>query len=300
MQHLITTSDFTNDEIIKLFKDASLFLDLQSNSVLEGKLIVTLFFENSTRTRSSFEIAAKRLGASVVNLEVQTSSTKKGETVEDTVANLNAMKPDAIIIRHKDCGLPASLTSYVDCPILNAGDGMNAHPTQALLDLFTITEHFNGDVDGKKLAIVGDIKNSRVASSNLELLPRFGIDLTLVAPKEFKVSSDRFKTTKSIEKVIDKLDVIMSLRVQHERHETNINLTPKEIEKNKKKYAKRYCITKDLIGNRDILLLHPGPVNRNIDISDEMLLDKRCKVLEQVTNGVAIRMAILKKLILKQ
>ena len=143
MKHLITTEDFTNEEILELYSDAKLFLDLQSNNLLDGKLIVTLFFENSTRTRSSFEIAAKRLGAKVVNLEVQTSSTKKGETVEDTVANLNAMKPDAIIVRHSDCGLPASLASQVDCPILNAGDGKNAHPTQALLDLFTILEHFD-------------------------------------------------------------------------------------------------------------------------------------------------------------
>ncbi len=297
MQHLITTADFTNDEIIKLFDDAFLFLDLASSSVLAGKLIVTLFFENSTRTRSSFEIAAKRLGAAVVNLEVQTSSTKKGETVEDTVANLNAMKPDAIIIRHSDCGLPASLIEHVDCPILNAGDGINAHPTQALLDLFTIYEHFNGDIKNKNIAIVGDIVSSRVASSNLELLPRFGLNLTLVAPKEFKVKRG-FKTKKSLEGIMDKLDIIMSLRVQHERH--NLNLTPKELEKRAKKYANKYCITKELMQNRDILLLHPGPVNRNIDISDEMLEDKRCKVLHQVTNGVAVRMAILKKLILKQ
>ena len=297
MQHLITTADFTNDEIIKLFDDAFLFSDLSSSSVLSGKLIVTLFFENSTRTRSSFEIAAKRLGAAVVNLEVQTSSTKKGETVEDTVANLNAMKPDAIIIRHSDCGLPASLVEHVDCPILNAGDGVNAHPTQALLDLFTIYEHFDGDVKDKSIAIVGDIVSSRVASSNLELLPRFGLNLTLVSPKEFKVKRG-FKTTKSLEKVIDKLDIIMSLRVQHERH--TLDLSAKELEKRAKKYAKKYCITKSLIKNRDILLLHPGPVNRNIDISDEMLEDKRCKVLHQVKNGVAIRMAILKKLILKQ
>ena len=296
MKHLITTADFTNNEIIKLFEDALLFEDLKSNNVLDGKLIVTLFFENSTRTRSAFEIASKRLGANVINLEVQTSSTKKGETVEDTVANLNAMKPDAIIIRHSKCGLPASLTDIVSCPIINAGDGANAHPTQALLDLYTIYKHFDTKTNGKKIAIIGDIKNSRVASSNLELLPRFGLKLTLVAPKEFKVLS-KFKTTKSIKKIIDKVDIIMSLRVQHERHKGNI--TQKQLQKNIKKYAKRYCITKEIMQNRDILLLHPGPVNRNIDISDEMLNDKRCKVLQQVTNGVAIRMAILKKLILK-
>jgi len=291
MQHLITTADFSKKEILKIFDDASLFEDLTSNSVLDGKLIVTLFFENSTRTRSAFEIAAKRLGAAVVNLEVQTSSTKKGETVEDTVANLNAMKPDAIIIRHSDCGLPASLIEHVNCPIINAGDGMNAHPTQALLDLYTIYKHFDKNIKGKKLAMIGDIKNSRVAASNLKLLPRFGIELILVAPKQFKLPSE-FKTTKSIKKVIDKLDIIMSLRVQHERHSKN--------EISIENYAKKYCITKEIMQDRDILLLHPGPVNRNIDISDEMLEDKRCKVLSQVANGVSVRMAILKKLILKQ
>lgn len=297
MKHLITTADFSNDEILKLFNDAKLFLDLSSNKLLEGKLIVTLFFENSTRTRSSFEIAAKRLGADVVNLEVQTSSTKKGETVEDTVANLNAMKPDAIIIRHSECGLPNSLKSYVNCPILNAGDGKNAHPTQALLDLFTIMEHFDYKVEDKKIAIVGDIFNSRVASSNLELLPRFGLNPILVAPKEFRVTSP-YKTVKNLKRVIDKVDIIMSLRVQHERHA--FTLSQEELEEITKKYSKKYCITTKMLQDKDLLLMHPGPVNRNVDISDEMLADPRCKVLEQVRNGVAVRMACLKKLILNQ
>jgi len=291
MQHLITTNDFTNNEILELFDDAKLFLDLQSNSVLSGKLIVTLFFENSTRTRSSFEIAAKRLGAEVVNLEVQTSSTKKGETVEDTVANLNAMKPDAIIIRHSQSGLPESMIEHVDCPILNAGDGMNAHPTQALLDLFTISEHFNGDINGKKLALVGDIKTSRVASSNLSLLPRFNIEPILVAPEHFMPQCSN-KKVRFLKEVINEVDIVMSLRTQLERHETKYYETLEE-------YGADYCITKDIMQDKDILLLHPGPVNRNIDISDEMLLDKRCKVLQQVRNGVAVRMAILKKLILQ-
>ncbi len=297
MKHLITTADFSKNEILKLFEDAKMFLDLSSNKLLEGKVIVTLFFENSTRTRSSFEIAAKRLGAEVVNLEVQTSSTKKGETVEDTVANLNVMKPDAIIIRHSDCGLPNSLKSHVDCPILNAGDGKNAHPTQALLDLFTIMEHFDYKVTGRNIAIIGDILNSRVASSNLELLPRFGLNPILVAPKEFHVVS-KYPTVKNIKKVIDELDIIMSLRVQHERH--TFHLSEKELEATKRKYAKKYCITKKAMGDRDILLMHPGPVNRNVDISDEMIDDPRSKILEQVHNGVAIRMACLKKLILNQ
>jgi len=297
MQHLITTEDFSNEEIIKLFDDAKLFIDLKSNNLLKGKIIVTLFFENSTRTRSSFEIAAKRLGAEVVNLEVQTSSTKKGETVEDTIANLDAMKPDAIIIRHSDSGLPASLIKHVNCPILNAGDGKNAHPTQALLDLYTIMDYYNYDVKDRNIAIVGDVLNSRVASSNLALLPRFGLNPILVAPKEFHVTS-KFKTVKNIKKVIDDLDIIMSLRVQHERH--NFSRTELELEHSKRKYAKKYCITKKLIKDKELLILHPGPVNRNIDISDEVLEDPRSRVLEQVTNGVAVRMACLKKLILKQ
>jgi aspartate carbamoyltransferase catalytic subunit len=291
MQHLITTKDFSNKQILSLYEDARLFQDLQSNNLLSNKLIVTLFFENSTRTRSSFEIAAKRLGAKVVNLEVQTSSTKKGETVEDTITNLNAMKPDAIIIRHSKCGLPASLVNYVDCPIINAGDGTNAHPTQALLDLFTIIEHFNNNIQNKKLALVGDIKTSRVASSNLELLPRFGIEVVLVAPKCFMPICDNKKVT-FLKDIIDDIDIVMSLRTQLERHEEKYFKTLQE-------YAKDYCITKEIFGSRDILLLHPGPVNRNIDISDEMLLDKRAKILTQVTNGVAVRMAILKNLILQ-
>ena len=290
MQHLITTADFTNNEILELFKDANIFLDLQTSSLLKDKLIVTLFFENSTRTRSSFEIAAKRLGASVVNLEVQTSSTKKGETVEDTIANLNAMKPDAIIIRHSECGLPASMVNHVNCPILNAGDGMNAHPTQALLDLFTIYEYFDSDIENKKIAIVGDIKNSRVANSNIELLNRFKADITLVSPPHSAPSYQNIKQTSNLKDVIDKCDAIISLRTQTERHKNQIYA-------NLKDYAIDYKITKELIKDKDIFVLHPGPVHRNIDIDDEVLKDSRSLVLKQVENGVAIRMAVLEMLL---
>ena len=291
MQHLIRTSDFSKNEILDLFDDARKFLKSKPSEILKGKIIVTLFFENSTRTRSSFEIAAKRLGAEVVSLDVGTSSASKGETIFDTVANINAMKPDAIIIRHSECGLPESLLSYVDCPIINAGDGRHSHPTQALLDLFTINEHFDGKIEGKRIAIVGDVRNSRVAGSNRRLLPRFGLEVKLVAPDCFKYENDDFKQFNTIVEIIDDVDIVMSLRSQMERH----NLTYFE---SLNEYAKDYCITEELMGNRDILLLHPGPVNRNVDISDEMLKDPRCKVLTQVTNGVAIRAAVLKKLIL--
>lgn len=293
MQNLIKTSDFSKEEIISLFDDAKLFLDMKSRDILKGKIIVILFFENSTRTRSAFETAAKRLGADIIALDVGTSSRSKGETVFDTVANINATKPDAIIIRHSECGLPGSLVDFVDCPIINAGDGKHAHPTQALLDLFTIMEHFNDDVEGKKVAIVGDVKSSRVAGSNRRLLPRFGMDVCFVAPDCFKAEDDELKQYDNISEIIDEVDVVMSLRTQLERHNEIFFQSLND-------YAKDYCITKDTFGDRDILLLHPGPVNRNVDISDEMLLDPRNKVLKQVTNGVAVRMAILKKLILKQ
>lgn len=292
MRHLITTSDFSKEEILELFDDAREFLKSEPSEILKGKIVVTLFFENSTRTRSSFEIAAKRLGAEVVSLDVGTSSTSKGETIFDTVANINAMRPDAIIIRHSECGLPASLTGFVDCPIINAGDGKHAHPTQALLDLFTMHEHFEGKVEGKKIAIIGDVKSSRVAGSNRKLLPRFGMDVCFIAPECFRYEGNEYKQYSKISDVIDELDVIMSLRTQLERHNQVYFESLNE-------YAKDYCVTKEVMGDRNILLLHPGPVNRNVDISDEMLKDSRSKVLEQVTNGVAIRAAVLKKLLNK-
>ncbi|WP_072680444.1 aspartate carbamoyltransferase catalytic subunit [Arcobacter sp. LA11] len=293
MQHLITTADFTKEEILNIFDDARIFLDMESSEVLKGKIIVNLFFENSTRTRGAFEMAAKRLGAQVISLDVGTSSTKKGETIFDTVTNINAMGPDAIVIRHSDCNFHKTLIDYVDCPILNAGAGKNAHPTQALLDLFTIVEHYNGDTEGKKVAIIGDIRTSRVAGSNKKLLPRFGMDVSFVAPDCFKSEDPEFKQYDNISEIIDEVDVVMSLRTQLERHNEMYFSSLHE-------YAKDYCITKDTFGDRDILLLHPGPVNRNVDISDEMLVDPRNKILEQVRNGVAVRMAILKKLVKDQ
>ncbi len=288
MQHLINTRDFSIDEVNVLFKRAQEFLDERSRDLLKNRMIITIFFENSTRTRSSFEVAAKRLGANVVSLDVSKSSSSKGETLFDTAANLDAMSPDAIIVRHKNSGVPHKLSNYVSCPILNAGDGPHAHPTQALLDLFTMTRYFK-DLKGVKIAIVGDIKNSRVANSNIELLVRYGLDVTLVAPPHF-LPQTSLKTSHNIKEVIDDVQIIMSLRTQTERHKNQIYGSLKD-------YAMDFCITEELVGDRDIILLHPGPVHRDVDIDDAMLRDPRCKVLEQVKNGVAIRMAVLEKLI---
>ncbi len=289
MKHLINTRDFSMNEIENLFERAELFLDNQQRDILQNRMIITIFFENSTRTRSSFEIAAKRLGASVVSLDVSHSSSSKGETLLDTAANLDAMGPDAIVVRHKRAGVPHILSKHVKCPLINGGDGSHAHPTQALLDLFTIKQHFNGDIKGKKIAIIGDIKNSRVANSNIELLSRAGLEVILVAPPHF-LPKTHLRTSHDVKEIIDSVDIIMSLRTQTERHANQIYASLKD-------YAEDFCITKELFGERDILLLHPGPVHRNVDIDDIMMDDVRCKVLEQVKNGVAVRMAVLEKLI---
>lgn len=288
MQHLIRTDDFTKEEIEGILADAKRFSDGRFERILQDKIIITLFFENSTRTRSSFEIAAKRLGAEIVHLDVANSSTKKGETLVDTAMNLDSMGPHAIIVRHQNAGVPKILSNHTKAAIINAGDGAHAHPTQALLDLYTLKEHF-GDVSGKKIAIVGDIKNSRVANSNIELLTRFGMEVILVAPPHF-LPKTALRSTNHITEIIDEVDAIMSLRTQTERHSSQTYGSLKD-------YASDFCVTSSLVGDRDIILLHPGPVHRNIDICDTLLADERCKVLKQVTNGVNIRMAVLKKLI---
>jgi len=288
LRHLIRTDDFSIQEIEQILSDAKKFAEGGFERILKDKIVITLFFENSTRTKSSFEIAVKRLGAEIVHLDVAKSSTKKGETLVDTAMNLDAMGPHAIIVRHQNAGVPKILSNNTNASIINAGDGAHAHPTQALLDLFTLKEHF-GDVKGKKIAIVGDIKNSRVANSNIELLTRFGMEVILVAPPHF-LPKTALKTTHYVKDVLDEVDAIMSLRTQTERHSSQSYASLKD-------YASDFCITAELIEDRDIVLLHPGPVHRNIDICDTLLADERCKVLQQVSNGVNIRMAVLKKLI---
>lgn len=291
MQHLVDTNNLSDAQIDNLLFDTANFKRQRPPQLLKDKLLITLFFEPSTRTRSSFEVAAKRLGAAVVHLDPSRSSTKKGESLEDTFANLCAMEPDGVIIRHEENEAPGQLANMQMTTVINAGAGNYAHPTQALLDLFTIKEHFDGNIEGKTIAIVGDIVNSRVASSGIRLLTRMGMKVMLVAPKPFLPQSSDLPQYENLETVLDKVDVIMSLRAQLERHK-------KPIFDDYEAYAEHYCITKERLGNRNILVLHPGPVMRNIDISDDVLEDPRCKVLEQVKNGVFMRMAILKLLLL--
>lgn len=290
MKHLVDVNNLTTDEITKILNDAQKFKKKFPAKLLDDKLIITLFFEPSTRTRSSFEVAAKRLGASVVHLDPSRSSTKKGETIEDTFLNLSAMGPDGVILRHSDNNTAQILADMNLTPIINAGTGNYAHPTQALLDLFTIREYFNGDFEGKKITIVGDIANSRVASSDIRLFTKMGLDVTLVAPKEFMPKTE-LKNSDILQDALDTSEIIMSLRAQLERHK-------KPIFDDYNEYAKHYCITSKMINGKDIAIMHPGPVMRNIDISDAVLASEKSLVLEQVKNGVFVRMAVLKHLLL--
>jgi len=292
MRHLIQTSDLSIQEIEYILKKATKFLQSSSpKQSLRNKNVITIFFENSTRTLSSFECAVKNLGGSVTRLDVSKSSTTKGETISDTAANLNAMNPSAIVIRHQSSGAPVHLKKSVSCPIINGGDGAHAHPTQALLDLLTLKQCFGNDLKGKRIGIVGDVKSSRVANSNIELLSRYGMDITLIAPPHF-LGDHKLKSTHNLKDALASLDAIISLRTQTERHN-------KQNYGSLRDYAHNFCLTKSLLGDRNIVVMHPGPVHHNIDIDDELLKDRRCKVLQQVKNGVAVRMAVMEFFILE-
>jgi len=252
---------------------------------LHDKLVFNLFYENSTRTAMSFATAAHRLGASPVFLPVEQSSIKKGETFDDTARTLNAMRPDVIVVRHRENGAPARMTELMDCAVINAGDGTNEHPTQALLDALAITIRF-GRVEGLKIAICGDIRHSRVARSNAKLLPRLGAEVRLAGPPSL-LPSDALAL--SIDEAIDGADVVMMLRVQRERLEEDLGDAPGE-------YLARYGLTTDRLGKAapGAVVMHPGPMNRNVEIADDVADDpERSLILLQVEAGVATRMACL-------
>lgn len=284
MRHLIHVSDLSDSEVKQILQNAFAYKRGEVPKSLKDKKVITTFFENSTRTLSSFEMAVKNLGGEVIRLDVSRSSTSKGETLRDTAANLNAMRPDAIVIRHSTAGAGYFLIPKVSCPIINGGDGAHSHPTQALLDLMTLLENFK-TLEGKKIAIVGDIKNSRVANSNIALLPRFGAELLLVAPPHF-LPKTSLPITSNLQDAIEQCDAIISLRTQTERHDLQTYGSLQD-------YADDFCLTMERIGDKNLVIMHPGPVHRNIDISDFVLDDPRSKVLEQVQNGVFMRMAVM-------
>ena len=257
----------------------------RKTDLLAGRILFNLFYENSTRTAMSFATAAHRLGASAISLSVEHSSVKKGETLEDTAATLNAMRPDALVIRHRENGAPARVAEIVEAPVINAGDGTHEHPTQALLDAATI-RHRLGRIDGLRIAICGDIRHSRVARSNAKLLPRLGAEVRLAGPAELMPDN---VPASSVDEAIAGADVVMMLRVQRERLEEDLGDAPGE-------YLSRYGLTAERLACAapDAVVMHPGPMNRGVEIDSAIADDpSRSLIRLQVEMGVATRMACL-------
>jgi aspartate carbamoyltransferase catalytic subunit len=293
---ILGIKDLTVDEINLILETAESFLEISTRKIkkvptLRGKTIINLFYEASTRTRTSFEIAAKRLSADTINISSSTSSVVKGETLIDTARNLEAMNPDIIVIRHSAAGAPHLLARLIKQSIINAGDGAHEHPTQALLDMMTIKEK-KGKISGLKVAIIGDIEHSRVARSNIYGLSKMGAQIVLAGPATMlprnieQMGVDVFTNLKDA--IID-ADVVMMLRIQLERQKQSIFPSLRE-------YSQHYCLNRNNIklAKKDVIVMHPGPINRGVEISPDIADDPSCSViLDQVNKGVAVRMALL-------
>jgi aspartate carbamoyltransferase catalytic subunit len=295
---LLGIRNLSAEEITGILNTAENFREINAREIkkvptLRGKTVINLFFENSTRTRTSFELAAKRLSADAVNISVSSSSVTKGETLVDTALNLDAMQPDCIVVRHSSAGVPHQLAKVSKAAIVNAGDGANEHPTQALLDAMTIREH-KGVIEGLEVAIVGDILHSRVARSNIHLLTKLGARVRVAGPKTLVprdfahlVEKD-LQVCAHIEDAIEGADVVMILRIQKERMDSAYFPTLRE-------YSIHYGLTNERLelARKDAIVLHPGPMNRGIEISSDVADSSRSLILDQVKYGVAVRMAVL-------
>jgi len=284
------------DEIRLILQTAESFREISLRPIkkvptLRGKTVVNLFFEPSTRTRISFELAAKRLSADIVNIATHSSSLSKGETILDTVHNLEALKVDILVIRHAAAGVPALIASQATSAVINAGDGAHEHPTQALLDLFTIQEK-KGRIDGLNVSIIGDIAHSRVARSDIWGLTKLGARVTVCGPPTLmptQIEQLGVKVTYRVDEAIRDADVLMLLRIQHERQETRLVPSLRE-------YRLRYGIDRDRLAAHakpDVLIMHPGPVNRGVELDSAVADGPFSVILDQVTNGLAVRMAAL-------
>jgi aspartate carbamoyltransferase catalytic subunit len=301
---LLGIRELSPAEIRGILDTAENFLEVNAREIkkvptLRGKTVINLFFENSTRTRTSFELAAKRLSADAVNISVASSSLSKGETLVDTALNLDAMNPDCIVVRHGSAGVPHQLAKVSRAAIINAGDGSNEHPTQALLDAMTIREH-KKQIEGLEVAIVGDILHSRVARSNIHLLTKLGARVrvagpgTLVPPDFSHLieagdgGNSALVVCDHIEDAIRGADVVMILRIQRERQDAAFFPTLRE-------YSIHYGLTNERLdlAKKDAIVLHPGPMNRGIEIASEVADSSRSLILDQVKYGVAVRMAVL-------
>lgn len=299
--HLVDIEKLNKDDILSIIKLAKEFKNGKTDSNVAGKTVAMMFCENSTRTRCSFEIAANKLDMKVLNFDTANSSLAKGESLKDTIENLYFLGVDAVVIRHGLSGIIDNTINLVKYPIkfINAGDGNRAHPTQALLDFYTMLEKL-GSIEGKTIAIIGDIKHSRVVKSNISLLSKFNVNINLCAPTYFKPEeADKYPVNwfENPEDAVTNADVIMVLRVQNERH-------AKEIYPNSFEYKRQYEITSEFLkkyAKKDVIIMHPGPANRNVEISSE-LLDSSVgqTILEQARNGVFVRMAVLDMLLAKE
>lgn len=298
-KHLLGIEELSREELVFLLDTAESFKEISQRDIkkvptLRGKTVITLFFEPSTRTRISFEIAAKRLSADTMNVTASSSSVLKGETLLDTARNLIAMAPAAIVLRHSASGAAHLLAEEVDCSVINGGDGTHEHPSQALLDLMTIRER-KGTIEGLQVAIVGDILHSRVARSNLHALRKLGANVSLggmptLLPREFEHFGVRLHF--NLREAIRGADVIMMLRIQTERQTSNFFPSLDE-------YSKLFCLTEEVLKEAaaDVIILHPGPINRGVEIASSVADGPYSVILDQVTNGIALRMALLYLLI---
>lgn len=294
-KHVLGLADFNTEEIEFVVDTARsmeevLTRDIKKVPALRGKTVVNLFFEASTRTRTSFEIAGKRLSADVVNFSSTSSSVSKGETLLDTAKNIDAMKPNIIVMRHPASGAAHFLSRYVSCSVINAGDGSNEHPTQGLLDLFSILKA-KGKIKGLKISIIGDILHSRVARSNLHSLGRMGADLWLCGPATLlprEMARSGANVTNDIREAVRDADVVMMLRIQLERQKTAYFPSIRE-------YSRTYGLNRGIfsLAKKDAVIMHPGPINRGVELSDELADSAQSIILNQVETGVAIRMALL-------
>jgi aspartate carbamoyltransferase catalytic subunit len=295
IKHLLSVTQLRPEEITRILDTADSFREVGTRIIkkvpaLRGRTVVNLFYESSTRTRISFELAAKRLSADVINFSTGGSSVSKGESLKDTALTLQAMGADAIVIRHSSSGSPHTLTRWVEASVINAGDGTHEHPTQALLDLFTIREHFPS-FDGLRVAVVGDVLHSRVARSGTLALARMGAQVTLVGPPTLIPPEAPIwgaEVSYELDPVLPKLDVCYMLRVQRERQRQQYFPSVRE-------YSRRYGLTPERVATlpEDALVMHPGPMNRGVEIASDVADLPRAVITDQVANGIAVRMALL-------
>jgi len=295
LKNILGTQCLTEDDITTILDTVDSFKEISTRPIkkvptLRGKTVINLFFEPSTRTRTSFEIAGKRLSADVINIAGSSSSAVKGENLIDTALNLEAMHPDIMIVRHALSGAAEMISQFIECPIINAGDGYHEHPTQALLDLYTIRES-KRNLEGLNVVIVGDIAHSRVVRSNIYAMKTMGMNVKLIGPPTMiplEIEKMGVSVSYYLEDAIPNADVIMILRLQKERQSKYLLSSIRE-------YSNLYCLTSKFLekAKDDVLIFHPGPINRGIEISLDVMESDRSLILNQVTNGVALRMALM-------